>query len=42
MQIEIALHKELAKRNIALAEKCKADLKVVLSVTRIPRLTTLY
>ena len=42
MQIEITLHKELSKRNAALAEKCRNDLKVVLSVTRIPRLTTIY
>lgn len=42
MQIEIRMHKEIAKRNIMKVEKTKKELRVILAVTRIPRLTTLY
>ena len=42
MQIEIRMHKEIAKRNIVKVEKTKKELQVILAVTRIPRLTTLY
>lgn len=36
------MHKEIAKRNIMKVEKTKKELRVILAVTRIPRLTTLY
>ena len=42
MIVEIKLNEELAKRSNALAEKCKHDLKVVLGILRVPRLSMMF
>lgn len=42
MQIEIKIKEELAKRSEELAKKCKKDLKMVLAICRVPRLSHMF
>ena len=42
MLFEIKLNQEIAKRSNAFVEKCKQDLKIVIGICRVPRLSHMF